>query len=561
MKRILLPAAGLLAAMTAFAQGPATGRAGDGPTMGWSSWNTYRVNISDSLIRRQADAMVATGLSSHGYNYINIDDGYFGGRDSVSGRLLVHPRRFPNGLKPVVDYIHGLGLRAGIYSDGGTNTCGSYYDNDSLGMGVGLYGHDRQDCDFFFKELGFDFIKVDFCGGSGKKQKGNLLLDERERYTAIADAISATGRSDVRLNVCRWDYPGTWVHDVAFSWRTTRDIANRWSVVGEIIRQNLYMRAYAWGGHYNDMDMLEVGRGLTEDEDRTHFGLWCFMNSPLLIGCDLTTISPRTLALLTNDRLIALNQDALHDQPAVVERQDGCFILVRDILAARGNDRAFAVYNPTDTTREVTVSLRRLLLGGKVTLADAFSPHDDARPAPASGLLTLRLGPHATAIYTAHCQKRLQQTRYEAEAAYISDYQELKNNQAVGTGVYEYDDSCSGGLKAAWLGGRPDNDLVFRDVSVGKAGRYTLTIATAGGGPDSRQATGGGPGRPLVSVDGGGPGLPLVSVDGGGSLSPRPDGKAFTCEVRLAKGRHTIRLHNDTQRMPDIDYIELARAR
>lgn len=135
------------------------------PTMGWSSWNTYRVNISEALIMRQADAMVAKGLNKVGYQYVNIDDGYFGGRDKTSGRLLIHPTRFPNGLKPVVDYIHSLGLKAGIYSDAGRNTCGSIYDADTIGIGVGLYGHDQQDCDMFFSELGFDFIKVDFCGG------------------------------------------------------------------------------------------------------------------------------------------------------------------------------------------------------------------------------------------------------------------------------------------------------------------------------------------------------------------------------------------------------------
>ena len=119
------------------------------PTMGWSSWNTYRVHISDSLIMSQADAMVATGLKDAGYNHINIDDGYFGGRDAATGRLLIHPTRFPGGMKPVVDHIHALGLKAGIYSDAGTNTCGNYYDRDTIARGVGFYGHDQQDADFF----------------------------------------------------------------------------------------------------------------------------------------------------------------------------------------------------------------------------------------------------------------------------------------------------------------------------------------------------------------------------------------------------------------------------
>lgn len=137
----------------------------EAPIMGWSSWNTYRVNISDSLIMVQAEAMKGLGLDTLGYKYINIDDGYFGGRDRKSGQLKIHSQRFPKGLKPVVDYIHSLGLKAGIYSDAGKNTCGNFWDNDTIAECVGLYGHERGDCDFLFKKLGFDFIKVDFCGG------------------------------------------------------------------------------------------------------------------------------------------------------------------------------------------------------------------------------------------------------------------------------------------------------------------------------------------------------------------------------------------------------------
>ena len=190
--------------------------------MGWSSWNTYHVNISDSLIMRQADAMVAKGLKAAGYTFVNIDDGYFGGRDKLTGQLLIHATRFPQGLKPVVEHIHGLGLKAGIYSDAGRNTCGSIYDADTIGVGVGLYGHDQQDCNYFFGDLGFDFIKVDYCGGRPHPKGDTLTLDEDPRYTEIAEAIKRTGRKDVRLNICRWDFPGTWAARVASSWRMKR---------------------------------------------------------------------------------------------------------------------------------------------------------------------------------------------------------------------------------------------------------------------------------------------------------------------------------------------------
>ena len=150
---IFLSAAVLLSCCSRQAEVPHPDAAIQLPTMGWSSWNTYRVHISDSLIMAQADAMVSTGLAEAGYNHINIDDGYFGGRDAATGRLLVHPTRFPGGLKPVVDHIHALGLKAGIYSDAGSNTCGSMYDRDTIARGVGFYGHDRQDAEFFFREM------------------------------------------------------------------------------------------------------------------------------------------------------------------------------------------------------------------------------------------------------------------------------------------------------------------------------------------------------------------------------------------------------------------------
>ena len=303
----------------------------NGPTMGWSSWNTFGVNINENTIKRQADAMVSKGLKDVGFDHINIDDGYFGGRDKTDGHLLIHSTRFPNGLKPVADYIHSKGLKAGIYSDAGRNTCGSMFNGDATGKGVGLYEHDQQDADYFFNDCGFDFIKVDFCGGSYYHNEDHLVLDEQQRYTAIAQAIRNTGRTDVRMNACRWAYPGTWINNAAFSWRTTGDIYDGWESVKGIIAENLYLSAYCYDGHYNDMDMLEVGRSMTTEEDKTHFGMWCIMSSPLLIGCNLTNIKSTTLTLLKNKELIALNQDPLCLQAYLVAKTDGCYILVKDV--------------------------------------------------------------------------------------------------------------------------------------------------------------------------------------------------------------------------------------
>ena len=215
-------------------------RAVDTPTMGWSSWNAFGFEISEDIIKSQADALIETGLKDAGYKYVNIDDGYFGGRDA-DGKLLIHPTRFPNGLKPLVDYIHDNGMKAGIYSDAGKNTCASFWKGDTIGVGVGLLGHDQQDMDLFFKELKFDFIKVDYCGAETGNNVENLDLPEQERYTEIYQAIKNTKRRGVRYNICRWAFPGTWVRDIATSWRTTEDIEMSWNSIKSIINQSLYL--------------------------------------------------------------------------------------------------------------------------------------------------------------------------------------------------------------------------------------------------------------------------------------------------------------------------------
>ena len=510
----------------------------NGPTMGWSSWNTYGVNINEATIRSQADAMVSKGLLNAGYDHINIDDGYFGGRNPETGQLLIHPTRFPNGLKGLVDYIHGKGLKAGIYSDAGRNTCGSMFNGDVIGKGVGLYEHDQQDADFFFKELGFDFIKVDFCGGSYFHNEDHLVLDEKARYTAIAQAIKNTGRTDVRMNACRWAYPGTWVDDAAFSWRTTGDINCSWESVKGILAENLYLSAYCSEGHYNDMDMLEVGRSLTYEEDKTHFGMWCIMNSPLLIGCDLSSMNTKTLLLLRNKELIALNQDPLFQQAYVAGLVNGCYILVKDIETKYGNKRAFAVYNPNEEKKTVTVKFKDIDLGGKVKLRDVFQKAD------VEGELTeqyeVSVPAHGTRIYVAEAETRLERTRYEAETGYISDYQEIKNNVAEKTGVYEAAANCSGGYKAGYLGYSAKNDLQWREVHA-QGGDYKLTIAFISG--ENRN----------ISIDVNGRKVKTLSCNSGGWGTV---GKKTTT-IQLEQGDNQIRLYNTSGWMPDIDYIEL----
>ena len=525
MRKVIFAAALLFLAVGAKAQV-------ETPTMGWSSWNTFAVNISEDIIKGQADAMVSQGLKDAGYQYINIDDGFQYGRTSA-GKVRIHPQRFPRGLKVVSDYIHSKGLKAGIYSDAGDCTCGSISNGDTRNTNVGFYGYEQTDADFYFKELEFDFIKVDYCGGN------HAGLNEREQYTAIHDAIANTGK-DVRYNLCRWAYPGTWCHDISTSWRTTGDIYDGWASVKGILAENLYLSAYCYDGCYNDMDMLEVGRSMTEEEDKTHFGMWCIMSSPLLIGCDMRSIKERPLALLKNPELIALNQDPLGLQAYVVQHIGETYVLAKDILSLHGLTRAVALYNPSDREELMCVSFSELDLSGRVKVRDLFE-HEDL--GEMEGGLTVSVPPHGTRIYRLEAEQRLERYIYEAETAFLHDYQEIYNNQSVGSAVYGTNSSASGGASVGWLGGKRSNSLLWKDVYVIEEADYDVHFSAASG--ESRPFT--------VVLNGEKAGTVSVNTNGWSTF------KEYGMTLHLKAGSNTVELYNESGWMPNIDYMSLER--
>ena len=496
------------------------------PTMGWSSWNTFALNINEELIRQQADAMHNSGLQQAGYQFVNIDDGYWDGRGD-DGRLRLNTKLFPSGMRSLVDYVHSLGLKAGIYSDAGDNTCGSG-NRHAWGIGVGFAGHEEEDCRLYFDEWDFDFIKVDYCGGR------HMNLDEQQQYTKISNAIKSCKKKGIVYNMCRWAYPGTWSADVADSWRTTGDIYDAWRSVKGILAENLYLSAYCHDGHYNDMDMLETGRSMTQTEDETHFGMWCIMSSPLLIGCDMAKIRQESLKLMCNKDLIALNQDPLHLQAYVAEKQGECFILVKDIKKLQGKERAVAIYNPSDEKQTITFRPATVDLGGAVQYYDCFAQGDylyDQNPIP------LTIPAHGTKIFRLKGQKRLERKVYEAETAFIPTYQEIRNNEAEKSGIYVARDAASGGYQACWLGSREENQLQWNDVYVKKAGMHSVTITCFSGEARSMDVIVNGQKAATLSVNGTDWNTPAT----------------VSCIVRLKKGRNSICLSNDSAWMPDID--------
>lgn len=507
------------------------------PVMGWSSWNTYRIHINEDLIKRQADAMVDRGLKDAGYLFINVDDGFFGHRDE-SGKLQTHPERFPNGLKCIADYIHSKDLKAGIYSDAGSNTCGSIWDKDPNGVGVGLYGHEKQDADLFFNEWGFDFIKIDYCGAGQQ-----LDLEEEKRYTEIRRAIDEVCKRNISINICRWAYPGTWAKQLARSWRISPDINPSWGSIKSIIRKNLYLSAYAGDGHYNDMDMLEIGRGLQPEEEEVHFGMWCIMSSPLLIGCDLTTIPEASLKLLKNKELIALNQDPLGLQAYVVQHENSGYVLVKDIVKKRGNVRAVALYNPSDTVCAFNVPFPVLELDGKVKVRDVVKQQSEGTK---TGELSYEVPAHSIKILRLEAEQRLEPTRYEAEWAYLPQYNDLgKRSRGV---TYASHKEASGKMIVSNLGGEAENYAEWNEVYSDKGGKYKMHISYLPTQKKGREILD----RKLeVEVNGKKTVLENLETDASKGMA------VATLPIELRAGNNIVRMCSPYTWTPDIDCFTL----
>ena len=508
------------------------------PTMGWSSWNTFALNISEKIIENQADAMVKTGLKASGYEYINIDDGFWNGRGK-DGQLIINRERFPNGMRVVADYIHKLGLKAGMYSDAGDDVCGSRSSTVAYGIGVGLAGYEEQDIKTYLQDWDYDFIKVDYCGGM------RMGLDEREQYTKISNIIKEiekkTGRRLV-FNICRWAYPGTWVSDIADSWRTTGDIYDAWASVKSIVKENLYLQAYTGGGHYNDMDMLEIGRSLNENEERTHMAYWCIASSPMLIGCDMTKLRESSLALLKNKDLIAMNQDVLGIGAPVVQRKGDVYVVAKDMEQLHGSKRAVVVMNLTDSEQTIRVDLAKLELSDKILVHDCFTGKDQKIKAAKKcekQMFEVTIPAHGSQAYFM-TGKRIAKTRYEAEESWMHNYQELKN---LKTAKFAESKDASGGAFAEFVGGNMQNYIEWRNVWADRDGTYTMTIAYAS--TENRSAD--------ITVNG----VTKNNVAMPKGTAWNKEFRTIDVPVTLKRGFNTIAIGQDYRFAPNIDYMEL----
>jgi alpha-galactosidase len=333
-----------LAVLTASAQ--KYSHVGDVPQMGWNTWNKFQCDINENIVKGIADVMVSTGLRDAGYVYINLDDCWHGERDA-NGFITCDAKRFPSGIKALADYVHSKGLKLGIYSDAGYQTCGGR---------PGSLGHEYQDA-IQYARWGVDYLKYDWCNTTNINAKG--------AYQLMSDALRDAGRP-IFFSMCEWgsSQPWKWAREIGNSWRTTPDI---WCAfdslktfptytqfgVMQCIHFNDTLRAYAGKGHWNDPDMLEVGNGMTNNEDRAHFTMWCMMASPLILGNDLRNMSNDTKNIILNKEMIAIDQDTLGVQGLHQSSSDGLDFWFKPLA---GGDWAFCILNPTKTDKKYSIN-------------------------------------------------------------------------------------------------------------------------------------------------------------------------------------------------------------
>jgi alpha-galactosidase len=353
------------------------------PALGWNSWNCFASAVTAEKVKSAADAMVSSGLINHGWTYINIDDYWEVHRDSTDptlqgpqrdahGRIIPNPR-FPD-MKGLTDYIHTKGLKAGLYSSPGPWTCGGC---------MASWQHEELDAQSY-GQWGFDYLKYDWCS-YGQIDKGDTLPGLQKPYRVMRAALDKVNR-DILFSFCQYGMGNVWEWGAEIggnSWRTTGDINDSWSSMAGIgFRQNGYEK-YAGPGHFNDPDMLVVGKvgwgpslhptRLTPNEQYTHISLWCLLASPLLIGCDMTQMDDFTLSLLTNDEVLEVNQDPLGRQAARVAQNGQLEVWAKDM---EDGSKAVGLFNRGDSETSVTANWSDLGLAGKQEVRDLWRQKD-----------------------------------------------------------------------------------------------------------------------------------------------------------------------------------------
>jgi len=340
------------------------------PPMGWNSWNHFHRNITDAIVRAQADAMVSSGMRDAGYIYVNIDDTWEGERDTQG---IIHSNeKFPD-MKALADYVHGKGLKLGIYSSPGDKTCAKF---------EGSLNHEEQDARTY-AEWGIDYLKYDLCGlrepmknAATPEAAHQMMVDA---YIKMRDALRNTGRPIV-YSLCQYGNDAVWRWGASVGgnlWRTTGDITDSYAKMAEIGFSQAGLSQYAGPGHWNDPDMLEVGNGkMKPDEYRTHVSLWAILAAPLLAGNDLTTMTPETIALLTNREVIAIDQDPAGKQGDRLTAEGPLEIWAKPLA---DGSKAIGLFNRHPQPARMRVDFRQIGFSGRVRVRDVWEAKDLGR--------------------------------------------------------------------------------------------------------------------------------------------------------------------------------------
>ena len=393
------------------------------PPMGWNSWNCFAGEVSAEKVKRAAEVMVKSGLVNHGWNYVNIDDFWQNHRDSkdpsLQGKLRdesgnIMPNKRFGDMKALADYVHGLGLKIGLYSSPGPWTCGGC---------AGSYGYEKQDAESYAK-WGFDYLKYDWCSYGGvingmpendpykvsslSYQGGNQLATAIKPFKTMGDYLLQQPR-DIVFSLCQYGMSDVWKWGNSVggtTWRTTNDITDTWTSVKSIALAQDQSAAWAKPGNWNDPDMLVVGTvgwgnphpsKLKPDEQYLHFSLWSLFSAPLLIGCDMEKLDAFTLNLLTNDEVIAVNQDALGKQATCVQAIGDLRIYVKEL-----EDGSRAVGFCNFGLEKVDISykdLNKLGISGKQSVRDLWRQKDITTIHADKEALSVKVPAHGVALY------------------------------------------------------------------------------------------------------------------------------------------------------------------
>ena len=366
------------------------------PPMGWNSWNCWGTSVSQERVMASAAAFLNAGLADYGYSYINIDDAWESAERNPDGTIGTNDK-FPD-MKGLSDWLHANGLKLGIYSSPGDRTCGGY---------LGTLGHEKQDAETW-NAWGIDYLKYDWCGYAKVFNPSNdhSTAAYLRPYVKMQQYLREQPR-DIFYSLCQYGMANVWEWGAfvdANSWRTTGDITDTWESLYTIgFEQQVGLHPYAGPGHWNDPDMLVVGKvgwsdhlrdsRLTPDEQYTHISLWSLLAANMLIGCDLSQIDAFTFNLLCNNEVNAVNQDILGKQAHQDVVEDGMQMWSRELY---DGGIAVGIFNLNDGTVPVDLAgaLGKIGIEGVETVRDLWRQKDipmGTYQVPSHGVLYIKV--------------------------------------------------------------------------------------------------------------------------------------------------------------------------